>query len=266
MKEITLRELMNMADQEAHDGIGNLWNDKTIHHLVIFTSADDDFEIIGVGPTLPYTSLDDAARHVVPGKVPEFFLKCPAANPNRLQPKLAPALKPAPARTATLSPIPASTPTLPPTPPAPEVKVDASIASLAESMLGTAGGTSSSAAPVASPSLKARTSAPFLRPAIKLGPRATLPVAPTAVSAETEKEKNAATNGATPANQPPTENRKPESAADLSERERAIAQREVELAALADALKIREASLREREAAIAAIEERLLNPARKSGG
>ncbi|HTB64562.1 MAG TPA: hypothetical protein VK737_13340, partial [Opitutales bacterium] len=122
MKEITLRELMNMADPEAHDGIGNLWNDKTIHHLVIFTSADDDFEIIGVGPTLPYTSLDDAAQHVIPGKVAEFFLKCPAANPNRMQPKLAPSLKPA---------APRPVPTTPPPEPlaaTPEVKIEPVIA------------------------------------------------------------------------------------------------------------------------------------------
>jgi hypothetical protein len=50
----------------------------------------------------------------------------------------------------------------------------------------------------------------------------------------------------------------PATVPDLSARERAIAQREQELAALLDSLKIREASLREREAAIAAIEERLL--------
>ncbi|HTB62069.1 MAG TPA: hypothetical protein VK737_00660, partial [Opitutales bacterium] len=149
-------------------------------------------------------------------------------------------------------------------------------AQLAESMLGSAHGTSTSVAPAPatvvstsapapvpqSPSLKARTSAPFLRPTIKLEPKvvraapAEESVKVDAVSAKTETPKVAVVE--TPSSTAPD--------AALVQREHAIAQREKELAALADALKIHEASLRDRETAIAAIEARLLNPARKSGG
>jgi hypothetical protein len=90
MKEIPLRELMSMADPEAHEGIGELWNQKTIHYLVVFTSADADFEIIGAGPTLPYATLEAAGQHEIPGKKAEFYVKCPGAIAGRLQPKFGP--------------------------------------------------------------------------------------------------------------------------------------------------------------------------------
>jgi len=90
MKEITLQELLNLADPAAHDGIGDLWNQKPIHYLVVFTSENEDFEIIGSGPTLPCPTLDAAEQHTIPGKKPEFFVKCPGALAGRLQPKLAP--------------------------------------------------------------------------------------------------------------------------------------------------------------------------------
>ena len=90
MKEISLQDLLNLADAAAHDGICDFWNQKTIHYLVVFTSTQDDFEIIGVGPSLPCATLEDAERHVIPGKKPEFYVKCPAAVMKRLEPKLAP--------------------------------------------------------------------------------------------------------------------------------------------------------------------------------
>jgi hypothetical protein len=93
VKEISLQDLLNLADATAHDGICDFWNQKTIHYLVVFTSSQEDFELIGVGPTLPCASLEDAERHVIPGKKPEFYVKCPAAVAKRLQPKLAPSLK-----------------------------------------------------------------------------------------------------------------------------------------------------------------------------
>ena len=135
MKEISLQDLLNMADAAAHDGIGELWNQKTIHYLVIFTSEDEDFEIIGAGPTLPCPTLEEAARHTVPGKKPEFYVKCPGALAGRLQPKLAPAhlgMHPPAPRPGTRPPQPASTPT---------------------------------------PILKGRTSVPFARPQLKLNPK-----------------------------------------------------------------------------------------------
>jgi hypothetical protein len=90
MKEISLQDLLNLADASAHDGICDFWNQKTIHYLVVFTSTQDDFEIIGVGPALPCATLEDAEHHVIPGKKPEFYIKCPAAVMKRLEPKLAP--------------------------------------------------------------------------------------------------------------------------------------------------------------------------------
>jgi hypothetical protein len=243
MKEIPLRELMSMADSEAHEGIGELWNQKSIHYLVVFTSADADFEIIGAGPTLPYATLEAAGEHVIPGKKAEFYVKCPGAIAGRMQPKFAPNLT----RPATRSPVPVAAPAV-------------AAAPVAEAVV--------APAPVeASPSLKGKTSAPFMRPMIKLGPR----VAPAsgeqgvgskeqgAGSGERESPKVAAAGNPTPSAKPEA---KPESS-DLVAREAAIAVRERELAALFEALKIREASLRERETAIAAVEERLLNPARK---
>jgi hypothetical protein len=92
VKELHLHDLLALAEASAQDSICDLWNQKSIHYLVVFTSPDADFEIIGVGPTLQFTNVDDAARHTVPGKQPEFFVKCPAAIAGRLQPKLAPTL------------------------------------------------------------------------------------------------------------------------------------------------------------------------------
>lgn len=91
MKEINLQDLLNLADASAHDGICDFWNQKAIHYLVVFTSTEEDFEIIGVGPSLPCATLEEAERHVIPGKKPEYYIKCPAAVVKRLQPKLAPA-------------------------------------------------------------------------------------------------------------------------------------------------------------------------------
>ena len=119
-----------MADPSAHDGIGDLWNQKAIHYLVVFTCQDGDFELIGVGPTLPYTTLDEAEKHTIADKIPEFYVKCPAVA-GRLQPKLAPS-----PRSVT-------------NPPAPMVN------------------------PAATPTLKARTAAPFARPTINLRPKPT---------------------------------------------------------------------------------------------
>jgi len=90
MKEISLQDLLNLADASAHDGICDFWNQKTIHYLIVFTSTQDDFEIIGVGPALPCATLEEAERHVIPGKKPEFYIKCPAAVMKRLEPRLAP--------------------------------------------------------------------------------------------------------------------------------------------------------------------------------
>jgi hypothetical protein len=193
MKEITLQELLNMADAAAHDGIGDLWNQKTIHYLVVFTSENEDFELIGAGPTLPFTTLEMAAAHTIPGKKPEFYVKCPGALAVRLQPKLAPTLK---------------------------------------------GMHSPQMRPMPTPSLKGRTSVPFGRTAPRPPPTQTPAVEAPEPAPATEL--------------PP----------DLALRERAIKQREQELSTLADSLRAREALLRDREAAIAAIEERLLNPMR----
>lgn len=185
MKEISLQDLLNMADAAAHDGIGDLWNQKTIHYLVVFTSENEDFELIGAGPTLPFVALEMATAHVIPGKKPEFYVKCPGALAVRLQPKLAP----------------------------------------------------SQMRQVPTPSLKGRTSVPFGRPPHKPPTQTPAVEAPApAPDAET----------------PPA----------LAERERAVKQREKELATLADSLRAKETMLRDREAAIAAIEERLLNPMR----
>jgi hypothetical protein len=205
-----------MADAAAHDSIGDLWNQKTIHFLVIFTSPDQDFEIIGVGPTLPYTMLEAAEAHQIPNKKPEFYVKCPAAIAGRLQPKLAPT----PPRSTRPPNIPASM-----------------------------------------PSMKGRTAVPFLRPALNM------PSTPASVEQETGAEivPPKPPTEPTPAPTPPVA-----SAAQfaqpptLEERERAIAKREQELAALGASLKIREAALREREAALAASEEKLLNPPPKA--
>ena len=224
MKEICLQELLNLADAAAHDGICDLWNQKTIHQLVVFTSANQDFEIIGVGPTLPYTSLEAASEHVIPNKQPEFYIKCPAAIAGRLQPKLAPGIN----RTAPITPI----------------------------------------TPASLPSLKGRTTAPFMRPTLKMPAKAA------------SAEQGAGSKGnkpPLPVNEPVTESSppaelaifrmeptKPVAAPNLEEREGAIARREQELATLAASLKIREAALREREAALAASEESLINPPPKA--
>jgi hypothetical protein len=248
MKEIPLRELMNMADPEAHEGIGELWNQKTIHYLVVFTSADADFELIGAGPTLPYATLEAASEHVIPGKKAEFYVKCPGAIAGRLQPKLAPAV----ARPVTPSPLPVSAGGEPAGAPA----------------------AAAVTTPETSPSLKGRSSAPFIRPPIKLGPRLTpasapAPAAvPAAVGGEPGAVKLEEKANPAPVAEPAKATPIPETnvqAGDLAARERAITQREQELAALFDSLKIREASLREREAAIAASEQRLLMVTKKSG-
>jgi len=244
MKEIPLRELMSMADLEAHEGIGELWNQKSIHYLVVFTSADADFEIIGAGPTLPYATLEAAGQHVIPGKTAEFYVKCPGAIAGRVQPKFAPNLT----RPATRSPVPVATPA--------NAVAPVAGAEVAPVVV---------AAPVeASPSLKGKTSAPFMRPTIKLGPRAAPAAAPASVeqgagSGEQKIVQTVAVAEVKPVAKPEAS----PAAVDLVAREKAIAQREQELSALFEALKIREASLRERETAIAAMEERLLNPARK---
>jgi hypothetical protein len=94
VKEISLQDLLNLADASAHDGICDFWNQKPIHYLVVYTSTQEDFEIIGVGPTLPCASLEDIGSHLIPGKKPEFYVKCPAAVAKRLAPKLAPAAHP----------------------------------------------------------------------------------------------------------------------------------------------------------------------------
>jgi len=227
MKEIRLPELLNMADMAAHDGICDLWSQKTIHLLVIFTSSDQDFEIIGVGPTLPYPTLEAATAHSIPSKKPEFYVKCPAAIAERLQPKLAPSLT----RPATRPPI----------------------------------------ASALMPSLKGRTTAPFLRPALKMPPK-TASKEPGAVSGETPPVPIAAPVAvpsltlASPAHAAPiaVEQAKPASPLSIEERERAIARREHELAILTASLKIREAALRDREAALAAGEESLLSPPPKT--
>ncbi len=108
MKEITLQELLNMADAAAHDGIGDLWNQKAIHYLVVFTSENEDFELIGAGPTLPFASLEAAGTHTIPGKKPEFYVKCPGALAVKLQPKLAPSQlgRSSPTRSPAASPTP----------------------------------------------------------------------------------------------------------------------------------------------------------------
>jgi len=225
MKEIRLQELLNMADPAAHDSICDLWNQKTIHFLVIFTSPDQDFEIIGAGPSLPCTTLEAATTHSIPNKTPEFYVKCPAAIASRLQPRLAPS--------------PARSNTRPPNVPEPV------------------------------PTLKGRTVAPFIRPALKM------PTKPTSPEQGTGSTKNVAPPLPTapiviapdipPASPTPPapiiiEPAKPAAVPSLEERERAIARREHELATLAASLKIREAALRDREAALAASEDRLLNP------
>jgi len=215
-----------MADPAAHDGIGDLWNQKAIHHLVVFTCLDGDFELIGVGPTLPYTTLAEAEHHVVEGKTPEFYVKCPGAIAGRLQPKLAPTQLGSPGL--------------------PRASTTAPIAILQ---------------PATTPTMKARTAAPFMRPQIKLNPKS---AEPGAGSGE-QKPETQHSKRETPPTQPATSNPQPASSPDLAAREHAIAQREQELSALAASLKIREASLRDRESAIAAIEERLLHPPRKSG-
>ncbi|HVU36956.1 MAG TPA: hypothetical protein VHC95_01340 [Opitutales bacterium] len=197
MKEISLQDLLNMADPAAHDGIGDLWNQKAIHYLVVFTSQDEDFELIGAGPTLPYATIEQATAHSIAGKKPEFYVKCPGALAVRLQPKLAP------------------------------------------TQLGLPKSTQSAA----TPSLRGRTSAPFSRPAAKAPEKG-----PTV---DASSDESAAKPEMTPA--------------EMLERERAIKQREVELATLSESLKAREALLKDREAVIAAIEERLLNPTRPSG-
>jgi hypothetical protein len=210
MKEIRLPELLNMADPAAHDGICDLWNQKAIHFLVVFTSPDQDFEIIGAGPTLPYATMEAAAAHLIPNKKPEFFVKCPAAIAGRLQPKLAPGV------TRPIIPL------------------------------------SKLSSPL--PSLKGRTIAPFMRPALKLPPKPVSGAAPE-VAAPAPTPIPAAAPDSPATNPVPTA-----PLVTLEERERAIARREQELAMLAASLKIREAALRDREAALTASEERLLNP------
>ncbi len=105
VKELNLQDLLNMADASVHDGICDLWNQKTIHYLVVFTSADADFEIIGVGPTLPCTTLEEATHHELPGKKPDFYIKCPAAVMKRLQPKLGATPQTPPPRMQPMPPI-----------------------------------------------------------------------------------------------------------------------------------------------------------------
>jgi hypothetical protein len=235
VKELHLQDLLNMADAAAHDGICDLWNEKTIHHLVVFTSADADFEIIGVGPTLPVASLDDAGRHSIPGKKPEFFIKCPAAISGKLQPKLAPAAlaaHPSPARNLAR---PAVVPTMKGRTLAPFMRPPAK--------LGLKLPETTPAAP--SPATPAETPAPAAPPA------------PAAI---------ATTPISIPDNVPPSKSepqliRSVDDEAReraITERQAAITQREQELSAIAASLKIREAALREREAAAAAREEHLL--------
>jgi hypothetical protein len=65
MKEIRLPELLNLADPAAHESICDLWGQKSIHYIVVFTSPEQDFEIIGAGPTLTYATLEAAASHVI---------------------------------------------------------------------------------------------------------------------------------------------------------------------------------------------------------
>ncbi len=234
MKEIPLRELMSMADPDAHEGIGELWNQKTIHYLVVFTSADADFEIIGVGPTLPYATLEAAGQHHIPGKMAEYYIKCPGAIAGRLQPKLAPG----PRRSATPSPLPAA-----------RSREQGAGSGERKTPIMEDGKRkmeeTAAATPVADPAT----------PCPKLETQNSKPetISPAARPAT-----------ATPVAQPATCNLQPATPPDLAAREKAIGQREQELAALFDSLKIREASLRERETAIAAMEERLLNPTRKS--
>jgi len=215
-----------MADAAAHDSIGDLWNQKTIHFLVIFTSPDQDFEIIGVGPTLPYSTLETAATHLIPNKKPEFFVKCPAAIAGRLQPKLAPG----PVRSSTRSP------TVPVSPPSLKGRTVVPFPRPALTMPAKAVEQAVESAEIVPP----------------------LPSAePAGVPAPPEVTPSQLAPGA-------TELPKPATLPLLEERERAIARREHELAILAASLKIREAALRDREAALAASEERLLNPPPKT--
>lgn len=252
MKEFSLQDLLNLADASAQDGICDFWNQKAIHYLVVFTSSQEDFEIIGVGPTLPCASLEDAERHVIPGKKPEFYVKCPAAVVKRLQPKLAPTtslhqptpslkgrttvpfthLEPKPAvpspAPAASSPHPAATPEISSPPETPASKLEASSPSVPSASL-VASFPSSSSPPPASSDLAT-------------------PSAPSPVAS-------------------PSDTR----AAELDARERALAEREQVVAAreqlaqtileLANRKKAElaelEARLREREAAA---ENRLLDP------
>jgi hypothetical protein len=233
MKEIPLRDLLGMADPDAHEGIGELWNQKTIHYLVVFTSADADFEIIGAGPTLPYPTLEAAGQHLIPGKMAEYYVKCPGAIASRMQPKLAPG----PGRSVTPSPIPMAQPI-----PAPSATPVVPGKEQAAGSIAAAAAQGEPAAPRVDDGKRKMEEAP--------------PAAPIDVAAQTFAATSAA-NPTTPNQKPETRNSKPETDA-LASREKALAQREQELAALFDTLKIREASLRERETAIAAIEQRLL--------
>ncbi len=235
MKEIPLRELLGMADPSAGmTALAILWNQKAIHYLVVFTCTEGDFELIGVGPTLPYTTLEEAEHHSISDKTPEFYIKCPAAIAGRLQPKLAPS-----PRTSSGTPM---------------------------------------VNPAATPTMKARTAAPFSRPQIKLNPKPS-PESPEPGAGSGELKAGSAERGAgsvapkletpssqpsTPTVSPATSGVQPATTSSLAAREQAILQREKELAALAAAMKIHETSLRQREAAIAAIEERLLNPPRQT--
>ncbi len=218
-----------MADAAAHDGICDLWNQKTIHLLVVFTSSDQDFEIIGVGPTLPYNTLEAATAHVIPNKKPEFYVKCPAAIASRLQPKLAPTLN----RPSTRPPM---------APPAmPSLLKGRTIA------------------PFLRPALKLPAKADNTPPTTESGEIAA-PM-PTTEPAVALKPPTAEQPPATPIAIEPA---RPTSPHSIEERERAITRREHELAALAASLKIREAALRDRETALAASEESLLNPPPKT--
>ncbi len=223
MKEISLQDLLNLADAPAHDGICDFWNQKTIHYLVVFTSSQDDFEIIGVGPTLPCATLEDAGRHVIPGKSPELYVKCPAAVIKRLQPKL----------------------------PA---------AGMTQSM----------------PSIKGRTSVPFIRPESPAPPPVAAPAPPPTVSRATAsglKLESSRPKSAAPAPVPAVQleaQSPPLSALEareraLADREQAFALRERQAKAFLDQAELKQATLaelaeqlRQQDAYLAQNEEKLL--------
>jgi hypothetical protein len=287
MKELLLQDLLNMADAPAHDSICDLWNQKTIHHLVVFTSADADFEIIGVGPTLPVATLDDAGRHSIPGKKPEFFVKCPAAISGKLLPKLAPAALAAHPNLARNPGRPAIMPTMKGRTLAPFMRPPVKLGLKAPDPAPTAPSPSISD-PAPNSAVPSTIPAPAEPPAPTTMAAATTPtaeiIAPAPISANPPPPKSAPVSipenlplpndapVSAPAN-PPTPKTEPPSTgtANVEARERAIAERlaaitrrEQELSAVAASLKIRETSLRERETAVATREENLLKPPAKA--